>query len=83
MTLHDAFSLSEQRELDPLELAEALEMMKQVDARQAAVVEYRLFGGLSNEETARLLDVSSRTVERDWKMARAWLRRELTKGASE
>ncbi len=83
VTLHDAFALSKQRDLDPLELAEALETMKQVDARQAAVVEYRLFGGLTSEETARLLDVSRRTVERDWKMAQAWLRRELTKGASE
>ncbi len=83
VTLHDAFQLSKQRELDPLELAEALETMKQLDARQAAVVEYRLFGGLTNEETARLLDVSIRTVERDWKMAQAWLRRELTEGASE
>ena len=83
VTLHDAFRLSKQRELDPLELAEALETMKQLDARQGAVAEYRLFAGLTNEEIARLLDVSTRTVERDWKMAQAWLRRELTKGASE
>ena len=83
VTLHDAFSLSEQRELDPLELAEALETMKQLDARQGAVAEYRLFAGLTSEEIARLLEVSTRTVERDWKMAQAWLRRELTKGASE
>ena len=83
VTLHDAFGLSKQRELDPVDLAEALETMKQLDARQGAVAEYRLFAGLTSEETARLLDVSTRTVERDWKMARAWLRRELTKGASE
>ena len=81
--MHEAFSLSEQRELAPLELAEALETMKQLDARQGALAEYRLFAGLTNEEIARLLEVSTRTVERDWKMAQAWLRRELTKGASE
>ncbi|MCH7849018.1 MAG: HTH domain-containing protein, partial [Planctomycetes bacterium] len=45
--------------------------------------EDRLCAGLTSEEIARLLDVSTRTVERDWKMAQAWLRRELTKGASE
>ena len=79
-TLYDAFALAENRVLDALALHDALEKMRTVDNRQTDVVEYRLSGGLSSEETARLLEVSSRTVERDWTMGQAWLRRELSKG---
>ncbi len=80
VTLHDAFALVENRALDALALHDALEKMRKLDERQTNVVEYRLFGGLSSEETARLLGISSRTVERDWTMGQAWLRRELTTG---
>ncbi len=80
VTLYDAFALAEDRALDALELHDALEKMRMLDERQADVVEYRLLGGLSSEETARLLGVSSRTVERDWTMGQAWLRRALSKG---
>ena len=48
-----------------------------LDSRQGQVVELRFFGGLSVEETAAILDLSARTVKREWQMARAWLRREL------
>jgi len=48
-----------------------------IDARRARVIELRFFGGLSVEETAQALDVSPQTVMRDWKLARAWLTREL------
>jgi len=48
-----------------------------LDARRAQVIELRFFGGLSVEETADLLKVSRQTVMRDWKLARAWLAREL------
>ena len=80
VTLHDAFALVENRAMDALALHDALEKMRKLDERQTTVVEYRLFGGLGSEETARLLGVSSRTVDRDWTMGQAWLRREMSKG---
>ena len=54
-----------------------------VDERKGRVVELRFFGGLTVEETAAALDVSVETVMRDWKLAKAWLRRELTRPADE
>jgi DNA-directed RNA polymerase specialized sigma24 family protein len=54
--------------------------MRAVDERQARVVELRVFGGLGNDEIAEALEVSTRTVERDWRMGQAWLRRELRRG---
>ncbi|MDY7108656.1 MAG: ECF-type sigma factor [Planctomycetota bacterium] len=78
VTLHDAFALRRDHELDVLALHEAMQRMAELDERQAKVVELRIFGGLTAEETARMLDVSTRTVERDWKMGEAWLRRELS-----
>ncbi len=56
---------------------EALTRLAQFDAQQARVVELRYFAGLASEETAEALGVSLRTVERDWSMAKAWLRAEL------
>lgn len=55
----------------------ALERLSAVDPRRAQVVEHRIFAGLSTEETARLLDISTGTVERDWRAARAWLFTEI------
>jgi RNA polymerase sigma-70 factor (ECF subfamily) len=81
--MYDAFQLGGGRGLSPHELLDALERMRTIDERQARVVELRLFGGLSGEEAARILGVSVRTVERDWKMGQAWLRRELSRGAPE
>jgi RNA polymerase sigma factor (TIGR02999 family) len=63
--------------LDVLALDDALGRLAALDERQAQVVELRFFGGLSVDETAEALDVSPRTVELDWKMARAWLSRAL------
>lgn len=57
---------------------EALSELRGIDERLARVVEYRFFGGLTDEETARILGVSDRTVRRDWLQARAWLYRELS-----
>ncbi len=62
---------------DIIRVDEALERLATIDPRQARVVELRFFAGLSNEETASVLEVSERTVKRDWAMARAWLHREL------
>jgi RNA polymerase sigma factor (TIGR02999 family) len=64
------------------DLDTALEDLAKLDQRQARVVELRFFGGLSIEETAEVLGVSSATVKRDWLVARAWLHRELRGGTS-
>lgn len=58
---------------DLLALDEALHRLAQLDPRRAVVVEHRYFAGLSVPETARILGVSTATVERDWRVARAWL----------
>ncbi|MGA2582567.1 MAG: sigma-70 family RNA polymerase sigma factor [Tepidisphaeraceae bacterium] len=78
VTLDDAVALAPQRQEEIIALDEALEKLAKLDARQAQVVEMRFFGGMSVEEVASSLNVSKRTVEGDWTMARAWLLRELT-----
>ena len=77
--------LSERRgaEAQHLSLDEALDRLAAVDPRKSQVVELRFFGGLSVEETADVLKVSTETVKRDWRLARSWLVRELTPGANE
>ena len=62
-------------------LDEALNMLSQVDPRRAQVIELRFFGGLTVEETARVLQTSPQTVMRDWRLARAWLARELSQSS--
>ena len=57
---------------------DALNELAAIDPQQSRIVELRFFGGLSIEETAEVLEVSHATVERDWKMARAWLRKAVT-----
>jgi RNA polymerase sigma-70 factor, ECF subfamily len=68
------------RGVDLVALDDALEALAALDERQSRVVELRFFGGLSIEETAEALKVSSATVRRDWSLAQAWLHRELSKG---
>jgi RNA polymerase sigma-70 factor (ECF subfamily) len=65
-------------EVDLLEFNDALERLAELDKRQARIVELRLFAGLAVEEVASVLGVSKRTVEGDWKHAKAWLRAELS-----
>ncbi len=60
-------------------LDEALNALERIDPRRAQVIELRFFGGLTVEETGQVLQVSPQTVMRDWKLARAWLARELVK----
>ncbi len=79
VTLDDAVALAPQRDEEILALDEALERLAKLDPRQAQVVEMRFFGGLSVKEVAEQLKVSTRTVEGDWTMARAWLLRELSR----
>ena len=68
---------------DLIEIDEALRSLALVDARKCQVVELRFFGGMTAEETAEALGISSDTVLRDWKLARAWLARELKKSNNE
>jgi RNA polymerase sigma factor (TIGR02999 family) len=70
------------RSLELCALDDTLASLAPVDPRRAQVVELRFFGGLSVDETAEVLDVSSQTVMRDWRLARAWLTRELRKKGS-
>ena len=63
-----------------LQLHEALQLLEQADPRAHEVVELRFFGGLSVEETAEVLGASPRTVKREWRTARAWLKSELQAG---
>jgi RNA polymerase sigma factor (TIGR02999 family) len=64
-------------------LDDALEALARMDPRRARVIELRFFGGLSVDETAAALQVSPQTVMRDWRLARAWLARELRGGESQ
>jgi RNA polymerase sigma factor (TIGR02999 family) len=72
-----------QLETEFLALDEALNGLAENDPRKAQVVELRFFGGLTVEETAQALGVSEQTVHRDWRLARAWLLRELSRVSSQ
>jgi RNA polymerase sigma-70 factor, ECF subfamily len=65
---------------DLIALDDALHTLARLDNRKSQVVEFRVFGGMSIEEIAQTLHISIRTVKRDWKLARAWLLRELDRG---
>jgi len=70
-----------QPEVDVIELADALASLEEMDERQARIVDLRFFGGLTVEEIAQALDISTATVKREWRTARAWLYQELSRGA--
>ena len=77
VVLDESLSVSREREHDVLALDEILGKLEKLNARHARIVELRFFGGLTIEEAAEVLQVSKRTVEADWTLVRAWLRREL------
>src|SRR5262245_40665937 len=77
---HEASELSRPSEPGLFELDDALNTLAGQDARKSRIVELRYFGGLSIEETADALGVSPATVRREWTLAKAWLRLELSKG---
>ncbi len=79
---HDDVARVEARTLDLLGLDDALHRLHEIDSRQVQVVELRFFAGLTVDETAEVLGVSARTVQSDWRLARAWLFRELNGGSS-
>jgi len=77
ISLTGAEAFAQQPEIDLLALNEALDELARMDPQQGRIVELKFFGGLSIEEIAEVLGIGHATVERDWKMARAWLRRQL------
>ena len=78
MSLDEAMTVSSERDPDLLALDEALKSLAQVDERKSRIVEMRFFGGLSVDETAEAMRISSITVIREWNKAKAWLYRELS-----
>ncbi len=77
VSLADGFELATSVRPDVVAVDEALQELARLDPRKAQVVELRFFGGLSLEETAEALKVSTDTIGRDWRAAKAWLTREL------
>jgi len=83
VTLVEEIAAVNEPDLELVALDDALQALAKFDERKGRVVELRSFGGLSVEETAAVLDVSPDTVMRDWKLAKAWLLRELGGGHAE
>jgi RNA polymerase sigma factor (TIGR02999 family) len=77
ISLNDAMFPAPEREPEILALDEALEKLAKLDERQSKIVELRFFAGMTEEETGEVLGVTSRTVKRDWRLAKAWLFAEL------
>jgi RNA polymerase sigma factor (TIGR02999 family) len=77
LSLDHALTLTQEQSGELLDLNEALSDLEKLSPRQARVVELRYFGGLSVPEAARVLGVNPRTVDRDWAIARSWLRTRL------
>jgi RNA polymerase sigma-70 factor, ECF subfamily len=78
ISLDETAIVSQARAAELLALDDALEQLAAIDQRKSRVVELRFFGGLSVEEAAEVLNVAPNTVLRDWRMAKAWLRREIS-----
>jgi len=78
MSLDEAMTISAERDPDLLALDEALKSLAEIDERKSRIVELRFFGGLSVEETAEVMQMSTITVIREWNKAKAWLYRELS-----
>ena len=83
VTLDDAAIGGVAPDMEVIRLDDALAALAALDERKSRVVELRFFGGLTADETASVLDVSPKTVLRDWEFARAWLQRELTREAGD
>ena len=76
----NALAAPDEKSIDLLALDEALERLAKIDNQQVQIVELRYFSGLDVPETAEILNISTATVKRDWAVARAWLKHELTSG---
>ena len=80
ISMDEGLAVSRERGEDLVALDQALRKLAEFDERKSQIVELRFFGGLSVEETAEVLKTSHRTVLRDWSLAQAWLRNELSEG---
>jgi len=81
LALDEALKLPS-KDVDLVDLDDALKELARMDARQGRIVELRFFGGLSIDDTAEVLNISPATVERSWASARAWLYRQLNRNAA-
>ncbi len=79
IALDEALDVEKGEDLDLITLDLALQSLAQINHRQSQVIELRYFGGLTVEETAEVLKVSADTVMRDWRFAKAWLKREMVR----
>lgn len=77
LNLDEDMDMSPQRARELIDLDDSLQALQQMDPRKARVIELRFFGGLSVEETASVLKISPQSVMRDWRIAKAWLYREM------
>jgi RNA polymerase sigma factor (TIGR02999 family) len=83
VTMDDAMDVAQDSSADLVRLSDALSALATFDPRMSQVVELRFFGGLTVQETAEVLNVSPETVMRDWKTAKAWLLRELSRATED
>lgn len=81
LSLDEAVLSAEEKDPDLLSLNDALNSLAAIDAQQSRVVELRVFGGLTVEDTAEALEISPRTVKREWSMAKAWLHKQIRNNA--
>jgi RNA polymerase sigma factor (TIGR02999 family) len=79
VSLTEATNVAQEQAANVVALDDALKTLEGIDGRQSEIVELRFFGGLTIEETAKVLSVSPGTVMRDWTFARAWLRNEMSR----
>src|ERR1035441_2972068 len=83
VSLDEAAVVGGDEDVDLVALDDAMNALARIDPRKVQVVEMRFFGGLSVEETAEVLKISTVTVKREWRAAKAWLYRELTGGTTD
>lgn len=81
LALDPEMAVTQDRETDLVALDDALKKLAELDADQSRLIELRFFGGLSIEETALVMGISPATAKREWATARAWLKREIDRGA--
>ena len=79
IALDEALAVSQQRAADVVALDDALKRLAEIDRQQSRIVELKFFGGLTIEETAEVLGLSSATIKREWSTAKAWLYHELNR----
>jgi RNA polymerase sigma-70 factor (ECF subfamily) len=83
VSLNDAAMVADEQASDLVALDEALRALENFDPQKGRIVELRYFGGLSIEETAEVLNISPRTVRREWRRSKAWLYRMISEGSTD